>query len=79
MFVPPNYQYENTPMKTILMYNNFNGWMINEGQTEFLSNNCPVDRCSITKNALEAENVDAIIFNEKYSNPSHNRTSGQVR
>ncbi|VVC29302.1 Fucosyltransferase, N-terminal,Glycosyl transferase family 10 [Cinara cedri] len=78
MFVPHNYQYENSPMKKILINNSFNGCMINEGQTEFISNDCPVDRCFITKNILEAENMDAIIFNGKYSKPSHNKTSKQV-
>lgn len=64
MFIPRNYQYENTPMKTILLYNDLSNWMVDIGQSEFLSNDCPVDRCTILTKRKFISSVDAIIFRE---------------
>lgn len=79
MYIPPNYQYDNAPIKRILLYNNLNIWNVNVGQDEFFSNNCPVNRCTITTNQSEALNVDSIIFRNEFSHPGHENTDLQVR
>lgn len=78
MFVPPHYQYDNAPIKTILLFNGFN-WMVNVGQSEFLSTYCPVNRCTITSAKSKAPKVDAIIFHDEFENPGHKKTGKQVR
>ncbi|VVC29304.1 Hypothetical protein CINCED_3A021025 [Cinara cedri] len=78
MFIPPRYQYDNAPIKTILLYNNWNNWKVSVGQGGFVPNNCPVNRCVITTNRSEASNVDAIIFRNEFSHPGHKNTDKQV-
>lgn len=80
MFVPPHYKYENAPIKKILLFNDLKNWMIEEGQGEFLSNDCPVDRCSITKNVKHLYNADAVVFRNKCFNYNLSRSiKKQVR
>lgn len=79
MFVPSNYEYENTTMKKILLFNGFLYWTVSEGQSEFLLNNCPVDRCIITIESNESSNVDAILFRDHFSHPGHKKPDKQVR
>ncbi|XP_003242420.1 glycoprotein 3-alpha-L-fucosyltransferase A-like [Acyrthosiphon pisum] len=69
MFIPPNYQYENAPMKTILLYNGISNWMVDEGQSEFLSNDCPVNRCIISTKTKLIYSMDAILFREEFYDP----------
>lgn len=78
MFVPPNYQYDDAPLKTILLYNEHIKWKVKDGQSEFVSN-CPVNRCTITTNKLDAPYVDAIIFRDQYVKPVHKKPDKQVR
>lgn len=79
MFVPSKYQYENAPIKKILLYGNFKSWMVEEGISEFISNDCPVNRCTITSKTKTFRNMDAIIFREKYTNPGYKKSGKQVR
>lgn len=79
MFVPPRYQYDDAPIKTILLFNGFNNWMVNVGQSKFLSEYCPVNRCTITSTKSKAPNVDAIIFRNEFENPGHEKPAKQVR
>lgn len=79
MFVPPNYQYDEEPMKTILLYNGLSNWMVADGQNAFISNQCPVNRCKITTKKSEAPDVDAILFRDHFSHPGHRKTDKQVR
>lgn len=79
MFVPSDYQYENAPTKKILLYNNFNEWMVDLGIDEFRSKDCPVNRCMIISKQSKSREVDAIIFRDKYHYPGHNNIDGQVR
>ncbi|XP_026804497.1 glycoprotein 3-alpha-L-fucosyltransferase A-like [Rhopalosiphum maidis] len=82
MFIPPNYQYENAPIKKILLYNGISNWMVDEGQSEFLSNDCPVNRCTISTNIRFITIMDAVIFREKFSDPFYEigfkKTSKQI-
>lgn len=80
MFIPSHYQYDNALIKSILLYSDFlnEGRHINDGQSEFLLNNCPVNRCTITKDRSEASKADAIIFYDKYEKPKHKKSSKQV-
>lgn len=82
MFIPPNYQYENAPIKKILLYNDIGNWMVDNGQNEFLSNDCPVNRCIILKKISYFASVDAVIFREKFFDPFYKtglkRSSKQV-
>lgn len=78
MFVPTRYEYNDALMKKILLYNNFNSWMVDGGQIEFFSKNCPVNRCIITKKKSEGPIVDAIVFRNEYSRPNHRKTYNQV-
>lgn len=79
MFVPPNYQYNNEPMKKILLYNGLSNWMVDDGQKVFTSKQCPVNRCTITTKKSEASDVDAILFRDHFSHPGHRKTRHQVR
>lgn len=79
MFIPPRYQYDNAPIKTILLYNNLNNWKVNAGQGEFVSNKCPVNRCAIATNQSEASSADAIIFRNEFTYPGRRNTDLQVR
>jgi len=69
MFIPPNYQYENAPMKKILLYNSISSWMVDIGQSEFLSNDCPVNRCTISTTTKSIFSMDAILFREEFYDP----------
>lgn len=79
MFIPERYQYDNAPIKTILLYNNLNSWKIDVGQSGFISNNCPVNRCAITTDQSKASNVDAIMFRDEFIYPGPKNTDLQVR
>ncbi|XP_022166630.1 glycoprotein 3-alpha-L-fucosyltransferase A-like [Myzus persicae] len=69
MFIPPNYQYENAPMKNILLYNGVSNWMVDTGQSEFLSNDCPVNRCTISTKTKLIYSMDAVLFREEFNDP----------
>lgn len=69
MFIPPNYQDENAPIKKILLFSGIENWMVDEGQSEFLSNDCPVNRCIISKNIRHFPSMDVIIFREEFFDP----------
>lgn len=79
MFVPPNYQYENASMKTILLYFGLGQWHILGGQNEFLRKECPVNRCSITNDVSKSSVVDAILFDTNFKYPGHSKSDKQVR
>lgn len=79
MFVPSKYQNENAPIKRILLYEDFNSWMVDQSISEFLSNDCPVNRCTVTSKHKLFLEMDAIIFREKYTYPVHEKTGKQVR
>lgn len=79
MFIPPNYQYDNEPMKKILLYNGLGNWMVDDGQNVFVTKQCPVNRCMITTKKSEAPDVDAILFRDHFSHPGHRKTGKQVR
>lgn len=68
MFVPPHYKYENAPIKRILIFNHLDSWMIEEGQVEFVWNDCPVNRCTLTTKRSSIINMDAVVFRDKYLN-----------
>uniref|UniRef100_A0A2H8TYZ4 Fucosyltransferase n=2 Tax=Melanaphis sacchari TaxID=742174 RepID=A0A2H8TYZ4_9HEMI len=78
MFIPPNYRYDDEPMKTILLFNGLSNWMVEDGQNIFISKQCPVNRCTITSKKSEASNVDAILFRDHFSHPGHRKTGKQV-
>lgn len=78
MYIPPHYKYENSTMKTILLYNNINSWTANVKQDEFLSKHCPVNRCTITTGRMKAPKVDAILFRNKFWYPNYNKPMKQV-
>ncbi|CAI6362726.1 unnamed protein product [Macrosiphum euphorbiae] len=82
MFIPPNYQYENAPLKTILLYNGISNWMVDEGQSEFFSNDCPVNRCTISTKTKLIYSMDAILFREEFYDPlsetGRQRSSKQI-
>jgi len=69
MFIPPNYKYENAPMKKILLYNSLSNWMVDIGQSEFLSNDCPVNRCTISIKEKLFFSMDAILFRDEFNDP----------
>ncbi|XP_015378928.1 PREDICTED: glycoprotein 3-alpha-L-fucosyltransferase A-like [Diuraphis noxia] len=78
MFVPPHYNYNNAPIKSILLYNNINEWVVNSGQDEFISKDCPVNRCTITTDKSKSSNVDSILFRNEFSHPGYKKTDQQV-
>ncbi|XP_022166614.1 glycoprotein 3-alpha-L-fucosyltransferase A-like isoform X2 [Myzus persicae] len=78
MFVPPHYDHNNAPIKSILLYNNVNEWMVDSGQNEFISKDCPVNRCAITTNKSKSSNIDSILFRNEFSHPGHKKTNKQI-
>lgn len=58
---------EAIPMKLIYFYGNERNWYMKEGQSYFLVEKCPVDRCLVTYDKSKVKNADAVVF----SNPSH--------
>lgn len=78
MFIPPNYQHDNEPIKKILFYNGVASWDIENGQHIFINKKCPVNRCEITTNKSEASDVDAVMFRDGYLHPDHNKSTTQV-
>lgn len=82
MFIPPNYQYENAPMKKILLHNGLSDWMVDIGQSEFLSNDCPVNRCTISTMTKLIYSMDAVLFLGEFYDPLYEKrlkkNSGQV-
>lgn len=69
MFIPPNYKYEDAPMKNILLHNGLSDWMVDIGQSVFLSNDCPVNRCTISNKQKLSFSVDAIVFRDEFDDP----------
>jgi len=69
MFIPPNYKYEDAPMKNILLYNGLSDWMVDIGQSVFLSNDCPVNRCTISFKQKLSYLMDAIVFRDEIDDP----------
>jgi len=53
--------------------------MVDSGISEFISNDCPVNRCTIISKRTKSQEVDAIVFREKYFGPSHKKPGRQVR
>lgn len=69
MFIPPNYKYENVAVKNILLYNGLSDWMVDNGQSEFLSNDCPVNRCAISFKQKNIQIMDAVVFRDELVDP----------
>ncbi|XP_026822524.1 glycoprotein 3-alpha-L-fucosyltransferase A-like [Rhopalosiphum maidis] len=78
MFMPSNYEYNNAPIKSILLFNNVNEWMVDSGQNEFISKDCPVNRCTITTDKSKSSNIDSILFRNEFSRPGHIKADKQV-
>ncbi|XP_050535701.1 glycoprotein 3-alpha-L-fucosyltransferase A-like isoform X1 [Daktulosphaira vitifoliae] len=78
MFVPPHYQYDDEPMKKILLFNGLSNWIVEEGQGVFITKSCPVNRCEITVKKSEAQHADAILFRDHFSHPGHRKSGRQV-
>lgn len=67
MYVPPNYNpltlEKEKKLKKILLYFDRGGWRdLPLGRTKFLSDNCPVNTCSLTTSHKDIETADAIFF-----------------
>ncbi|RWS16650.1 Glycoprotein 3-alpha-L-fucosyltransferase A-like protein [Dinothrombium tinctorium] len=83
MYLPPNYESlrKNGVMKTILIYSNRqNGQTkpMKTGRDIFITDNCPVDLCSITNDMKLFHTVDAILFNSMAYGPFHKKSKNQV-
>jgi len=79
MFIPPNYQYENAPMKKIFVHkSDLSDWVVDIGQSEFLSNDCPVDRCTILTSPKLIDSMDAVLFLEGFYDFLQEKNSKQV-
>ncbi|XP_026332095.1 glycoprotein 3-alpha-L-fucosyltransferase A-like isoform X2 [Hyposmocoma kahamanoa] len=64
--------------KTILLANEYSTWNVHSGQTEFVQNKCPVDRCILTMNSDESGTADAILFNEYHTTLNARRPPNQI-
>lgn len=85
--VPKSYQLalqknEEIPMKTIYLAGGKQQWYMEDGQSYFLEEKCPVNRCSITYNRDERYKADAIVFSNPgsmpYSPPLARRSYDQI-
>ncbi|CAH2245881.1 glycoprotein 3-alpha-L-fucosyltransferase A [Pararge aegeria] len=57
---------EEVPVKKILLANGLGTWGVAGGRTEFIRNKCPVDACTLTADAREAANADAILYKDHH-------------
>ncbi|XP_053615987.1 glycoprotein 3-alpha-L-fucosyltransferase A isoform X2 [Plodia interpunctella] len=64
MYKLPN---DDVPIKKILLANGLSSWGVSAGRQEFIKNNCPVDRCSLTADSRDAGTVDAILFKDHHT------------
>jgi len=80
MYLPNDYnQTKKKRLKKILLYFGRGGWNdLAMGQTKFLSDNCPVNTCTLTANQAEAPTADAIFFKDRFHWPKHRRWINQV-
>lgn len=69
---------DEAPIKKILLANGLGAWGVPAGRTEFIRNKCPVDRCSLTADAREAGNADAILFKDHHTPFNVRRPINQV-
>lgn len=78
LYIPKGYKYENSPIKTILIYTGLGDvWEIPKlDQQEFFG--CVVSQCSLTVNRSLAPEVDAVLFRHVYFRPSYKRPASQV-
>jgi hypothetical protein len=80
MYLPENYEQikKSQTFKKILLYFGSKNFGAVNGQQKFLDDNCPVNTCTITVDKSEAPVVDAIIFENKFQRPKHERDLNQV-
>lgn len=80
MYLPEGYNNSNSKkLKKILLYFGRNGWSdLPMGQNKFLSDNCPVNSCTLTADQSEATIADAIFFKDRFHWPKHRRSIEQV-
>ncbi|XP_074039634.1 glycoprotein 3-alpha-L-fucosyltransferase A [Leptinotarsa decemlineata] len=76
MYVPEDYQGNNSPEKVILTYTRLSSWGQKSGSSSF--NGCPVSRCSLTDDLRKATDADAILFKDRVVQPGVPRPSNQV-
>ena len=74
--VPKSYQYAldnkiDIPMKLLYFHGSERQWYLKEGQTYFLKEKCPVNRCLVTYKQSEGRNADAVVFLNPFTLPSN--------
>lgn len=68
-------------LKIIYLPRGFNSWQLDEssfGQSLFMRQKCPVDRCFLTESANEATLADAILMKDFENMPEHQRPTKQI-
>lgn len=77
-YVPRGYKYENSPIKTILVFTGLGDvWEKPKlDQEEFFS--CAINQCMLTENMSLAPEVDAVLFQHSYTSLLHERPLNQV-
>lgn len=77
-YVPRGYKYENSLIKTILVFTSLeDAWETPKlDQEEFFS--CTINQCMLTVNMSLAPEVDAVLFQHSYTSLSYERPSNQV-
>jgi glycoprotein 3-alpha-L-fucosyltransferase len=83
MFVPPSSSAGESSvqrLKKILFYYGLGRWFpLKLGRDMFRDARCPVDACTITLDQKQTADVDAILYYEHFTHPSHPRPPNQVR
>ncbi|CAG2178873.1 unnamed protein product, partial [Oppiella nova] len=79
MYFPKDYKQSDTELKRIVLYLGRGGWNdLPMGRIKFVADKCPVDRCSLSANANDAPEADAIFFKERFQWPKHRRPAHQI-
>lgn len=79
MYLPENYDPLDKKLKTIVLYLGRGGWSdLPLGQTKFILDKCPVDRCYLSSNPNDAVDADAVFFKERFQWPKHRRPLNQI-
>ncbi|SPP78911.1 glycoprotein 3-alpha-L-fucosyltransferase A-like [Drosophila guanche] len=69
MYVPDDYGdvKASRQIKTILLYNGLLKWNVTKGRDVFVSDKCPVDTCQLTDDMGMVEDVDMILYKDRYT------------
>lgn len=77
MYIPEDYDKDTSALKTILLWHGLDHW-VKPGRVSFLEAECPVSKCTVTDDRLQASKADLILYKDHFVLPGHRRPPRQV-